>query len=403
MGQSHQVNTATAWQNHRRTLLLICVLFACAGWYYWSKFYQPMKTFTQAKETVTKNPYIAEKLAALAISEAGGNFPEAQFFRAELLGQLGHWDESLGQFSLIEHPETLPAKKLCAFAREAQHRGFDYLAERIFQAAKHDSTLRPQILRSLIQIHLHMGKEELAKTECLELLKLVPDDGTAWQVLGTVSMNQKLLADSEKAFRKCLEISEDQQQKSAVREDLIQVLIDIGNLKKARHELEILRKTSTELSDRFLIEEAWILRMEGNPTQGIKVIEPLIANDSKLVMKAYLLRGMMHNDIGQNDAARDDLEKVVATQPWNKEAHHKLAVIYTHLKDGEKAAKHRIIADQLTNQALELLKLKEALIAKPDNFALRERVAHLYKILGQHEQARHLLSQKTTDPESWNQ
>ena len=104
-------------------------------------------------------------------------------------------------------------------------------------------------------------------------------------------------------------------------------------------------------------------------------------------LRAHLLRGLLWLDKDQPEKAAFSLEIVVSGQPYNKEAHHKLAQAYRQTNQIEKAQLHAGKAQKLTNQAVELLEKVEQLRADPTNSELRQRVSGLYEMLGQPEQA----------------
>jgi tetratricopeptide (TPR) repeat protein len=364
---------------------------AFASFFVWSRFYMPAAMLAEARATSARNPREAERQTAEAIAQAGGTFPEAQLFHAQLLTSLGRTDEALGQFSLIKEPGRLPAAALCDLARAAMACGDTLLAREAFAAVRPDSELYLQAQRALIQIHLQAGQEDLARSMCLKLLDREPADVTGWQVLGTVAMNRKDLAEAEKAFRQCLELAKDPTQTREVRADLIQVLIDRGDVPGARRELSTLRDSSDESSERTLLQEAWLLRLEGNPRAGVRVLEPLISQEKQSAIRARLLRGLLYVDLGENEKARADLESVVAAQPWNKEAQHKLGVAYDRLGQREKAAEHYAAAARLVELAKELLDRSLQLTEDPTNRRLRQQVAELHDQLGQPDEARRLL------------
>lgn len=375
-----------------RWILLVSALLGCAAYLYWDRVQQPQVALRRARVLATRDPLEAERMVSTAIAQRGGSFPAAQLLHAQLLLALGRDDEALGQFTLIEDPQQLPADELCDLARSALSRNQTLLARKAFQAVQSDSELFPQAQRSLVQIYLQLGWDEQVEAACRDLLERNPTDSTAWQILGTLAMNDKDLSEAEAAFRECLTHSDDPQQLQKTREDLIQVLIDQGDAQRARDELDILRDSTGGLSGRAVIEEAYVFRLQGEPQAGIDVLDPLISGSAEFATRARFLRGLLYGDLGMDEQAAADLARVVAVQPWNKEAHHKLSVAYSRLGNTEQAASHRATAEKLTNLAAELLDLASRLKSDPTNLSLRRRVADLYTRLGQPDQARRLLS-----------
>jgi tetratricopeptide (TPR) repeat protein len=360
------------------------------------RVYLPMTLLKDAIASSDKGLYQAEKLVTQAIEQAGGSYPEAEVFRAQLYAASGRGDEALGQFSLIKSPERLPAKQLIDLGLVAMKNQESLLAEKAFLNVSSESEHYPAVLRSLIQIHLEMGRDDTAKSECGLLLELEPNDPTVWQIVGTIALNRKELAEAEEAFRMCLQHSKDGQQLRDTREDLIQILIDQGNVAEARKELSVLAKVSGEFSSRAIIEDAYVHRMEGNPKKGIELLNALADRDDAFQMRVLFLRGLLYADSGQDKEAAADLAAVAKRQPWHKEAHHKLSVILAKLGNMEQADEHRRKADELTDLALELLSASTELAKNPSSSSLRSRVAFLYDQLGQPEQARRIQNLRQT-------
>ena len=360
--------------------------------YFVARVYLPAALLKDAIATSGKSLFEAEKLVTQAIEQAGGSYPEAEVFRAQLFAASGRGDEALGQFSLIKSPGRLPAKQLIDLGLVAMKNQESLLAEKAFLNVSAESEHYPSVLRSLIQIHLEMGRDDTAKSECERLLQLEPNDPIGWQILGTIALNRKELAEAEKAFRTCLQHSKDGQQLRKTREDLIQIKIDQGDIAGARKELTALAKESGDFSPRAIIEDAYVLRMEGNPKKAIELLNPLADRDDAFQMRVLFLRGLLYADNGQDDEAVEDLAAVTKRQPWHKEAHHKLSVILAKLGNTKLADEHRQRADELTNLALELLNATTELAKNPSDSTLRSRVAMLYDQLGQPEQAQRILN-----------
>jgi tetratricopeptide (TPR) repeat protein len=377
-----------------KRVLLASVVALCLFAYYHERIYLPDQMLKDAISNSSRSLYEAEKLVIGSIEQAGGVYPDAELFRTQLLVLQGRGDEGLGQFSLISNPEELSAEKLCDLGRIAQSHREMLLAEKAFSAIPSDSELYTQVLRSLIQIHLEMGKEDQTLLECRQLVNIEPQDATAWQVLGTIAMNRKDLSEAVSAFRSCLSHSTDPKQLREVREDLIQVLIDEGNTIEARKEMSTLVAVSGTRSPRAVLEEAYLLRLDGRANEAIAMLEPLVQREDGFQVRAMFLRGLLYADIGAAEKAVADLTFVTNLQPWHKEAHHKLSVICSQLGNTSVAEEHRKMAEHLTDLALELLNATSQLAKNPADMEVRTRVAFLYEQLGQPEQAQRLLGLK---------
>ncbi|TWT60870.1 tetratricopeptide repeat protein [Rubinisphaera italica] len=370
-----------------RLIILMSVLILMSVAFYWYRVFSPNQQYREALRISSYNPEKAELLLKEAIHCSSSEHPEWQFLRLKLLTKMNRWDEVLEVWNQMSDPNAFPAEDLCQLAFVAQQNGQLDFAQRLFQIARHDQQLRPNILRSLIQIKLQMGQEDLALKDCQELLELNRQDATVWQVIGTVHMTRKEVAEAEHAFRQCLKNSKNSIQVMKVREDLIQVLIDAGQLEQASKEWDQLQATTSALSERALLEKAWLLRTAGEYVQGLKILEELLGTRKNASDKVYHMRGMLLIDAGKLEPALKDFRRVTSNQPWNKEAHQQLAVVYTRINQPELAEQHRRIAEELNDKSLTLLRLNGELMQNPGDKELRQQIADLYMELGMQDKA----------------
>ncbi len=374
-----------ALRKRRFTILIALLLIAACGYGYQS-YWRPYQLFQQAKNVSSNNFKVSERLLEDAIIAAGGSYPEAELFRATILGSHGFWDEAMGAFSLIEDKEKLNSNKVITLGELAAGSGQVHLARNCFKAAL-KSAPEANVYRHLIRLELSVGNEDRARTYCQQLLSIDAEDPTAWQVLGTVAMRQMEPTVARDAFRKALSLGV--AEASLVREDLVQVLIDNGEYDGARTELKKL-KSEGPLTVRASLEDAYLLRLSGESQQALVVTEQLIESNNPPPLPAILLAGILNLDLAHLEIAVAFLKQVVEVQPHNKEAHFKLALAYRQLDQDEQAKEHLSQSQYLTDQAITLLEVIESLEQNPGNEDLRNQAIELYDSLGKKEEAERL-------------
>ncbi|MCA9068195.1 MAG: tetratricopeptide repeat protein, partial [Planctomycetaceae bacterium] len=171
---------------------------------------------------------------------------------------------------------------------------------------------------------------------------------------------------------------------AAIRATLVQVYLNEGNLVEAREEMNrLLVKDHVPPSVPFL--NAMLLRLEGQLDKALSEIRSVVSNDSS--PGAVMVRGLILFDQGNYKAALLDFQHVVERDPYNKEAHYKLAQCAQQAGKNELAIKHREISQRLTNAALKVLDVEPAVARDPKNPDLLRELADLYQTLGQHERA----------------
>lgn len=372
-------------------LILLCVVLVFGIMSLWYVRQRPRWMLDDARKLVPSNPIAAEQLLESAVAANGGSFPKAQFLRCQLLAQLGKWDEALGGFSQIKDFSELPAPELARLADRAAGSGVPLLAELALDAARRPGPRLANILRQSIRFHLEHARTDRALNECRELIEIAPEDPVAWQVMGSIHLDRKQLKEAETAFRAAIERAGTGDQARSVRELLIRVLLDGGRADDARKELSFLA-AEAPLTNEARLMDAYVSRLEGEWDRAIEAVDWLAANAPELGMRSRMLRGMLWLDQGQPAKAVPDLEKVVTEQPFNKEAHSKLAQAYRKLNQLDKSRTHTSEAQRLTEMANELLTQEESLASDPANGAIRRRTIELYQALGQPEKAARLRS-----------
>lgn len=373
-----------------KSKILIClalILFAGGSGWFWYHIISPQQLLAEAESLAPKHSAESLKLLQEAIFRSrSGKFPEAELLRVKILILSGRRDEALGAYSLIENPKQLPAKKLLEVGRLAQESGLFYLSELAFEDASTDPVDQAVALRALIQVLLYTRQEQKALGFVDQLLEIESQEPLAWQIRGTIETNQRHLSEAEDAFRECLQLSLNQEQEQNVRESLIQVLLDQGKLKEARHQIDTYLSEFAR-TNRVSLAEAYLLRLEGQPEKGLKLITPLCEMNHPKRIKALYLRGLLQFDLKQHEKAIKDWKVVIENEPWHKEAHSKLASSYRTLDQIELAEVHARTAEDLTQKSLRLLDLTHQLSQDPGNHKLRQEVIRLNRTLGKFEQA----------------
>ena len=352
----------------------------------WHARQRPHRLFEEASGLMASDPSGADRLLEEAIAVAGGQFPEAQLMRCQLLASQGLGDEALGGFGDIRDPASLPARELAELAEVARASGSMLLAELALKAARRPGPDLPDVLRQSVRFHLETDQSDRALEECLALQKLVAGDALAWQVQGAILLDRKRLPEAETAFREALKRLPTTEQQVGIREQLTRVLLDQGQSEQARQELDLLRGAGPLTAEARLMD-AYVDRLQGRWDRAHESVDWLLANAPASELQARLLNAMLWIDQGEPAQATPDLEIVVARQPYNKEAQSKLAQAYRKLNLPDKALPHAEAAQRLTEYSEELLNLEGQLALDPRNVTTRQRVAELYDLLGQPEKS----------------
>jgi len=359
------------------------VFVICAAWFFWPE--NSRQLYQQARELLPSDPGQADALLIRSIDAAGGNFPEAQLLRCRLLGAQGRWIEALGGFTLIADTSKCPAEELAGLAQEAAAANELLLAEKAGDAAVQQKPQREEWLRPLVSVKYRLKKFD-------DLLKLTrqwseasPGNPQPWEITAQTCKEMMRMQEAIDAYREAIQRTTDREQILRFRGDLLNLLIDAGDVEGARAEMDILL-AAPPVTDKLRTRHAHLLRLEGDSPAALREIEEVLKTSPDSIA-ALMLHGILLLDEGQVEPAAADLERVVRADRYNKEAHYKLAQAYLRLNQPEKAQPHLEQSERLTEMSIEILNLIGKAKEDPDNAAIRSQIAKLYEQIGQPELA----------------
>lgn len=353
------------------------------------------RLFEAAKAEYPANPERAEKLLEQSVVAAGGSYPEAQLLRCRALGAMNHWQEALGLFSLIDHPERCDPVELLLLAQEAEHSGVDALALLALGAADRPGPKQAVILKRRIGLELKEGSIGDLLDQCKRLEQLDPEDPFPWQLEGQLMRRSKEPIAAARAYLEALKRKPSERQRLSIRVEMVGQLIEAGDLAAARVEMDsLLGHPAT--AEAVRMKDAYLLRLEGRLDEALAQAELVLAR-SRDPAPALMLRGILQLDLGRYAEAADDLSRAVKLQPYNKEARYKLAQAYLKLDRPDDAAKEREASQKLTDAEIEILALEPKFRQNRSDRRLAARLAELYEQVGRKEDAERLLQSGSAD------
>lgn len=287
-----------------------------------------------------KDPAAAALLLEQNVLAASGSFPEAEVLWSHSLLKTGRWMEALGAFSQITHPDTASPAALVALAEESMERKAYPLAGLASNAVRNDAGERPQALEILLRLAEREGNFVAVLDLAAELDRIVPDR-TGTRLLQARALEQLMdLPAAAVAYEAALEKSEKTDDNKQILRSLVRIDIQLARPAEARTHLNRLRRESTgEPSIDDLVSEARLQRLEGNIEEARRSLDEVLRSgrrDSEVLE----LRATLAMDGRDYQTAVADLQTVLAEQPWNKQAHYKLAQALTKCSREDEAAHH---------------------------------------------------------------
>ncbi len=351
---------------------------------YWA-FQTPSGLYWRAKRLAKSDPETAEQLVMESVGLADGNYPPAQLLWCRLLAKSGRWTEALGAFSQIQDGSACDQAELLELAKQALAARQNLMAQYALMAADRPGPARIQVLEMLISLKLEGRQSSDAIALAKKLSRQSPESVLAWLVISQVALEQKDLKEALVAGRRGLKCHPSPQDEAALRNILVQVLMDTGDMAAARQEMDRLLAAGPP-TDAVHIKHAFLLRYEGRTNDAMKEINQVL-DHAPGSNRARMVRGMLLFDQGAFQAALADFTAVVDADPYNKEAHYKFAQSASRLGKSELANRHLEISNRLTTATVKVMETEAEVARDPRNPERLRELANLYDQLGRFQQA----------------
>jgi tetratricopeptide (TPR) repeat protein len=179
-------------------------------------------------------------------------------------------------------------------------------------------------------------KERLQWAE--QLAELTPDRASVWwQLAGTLESSQRI-TEAIAVYRRALQSNLPERDRAEMRFRLLDHFIFLGDAAAARQELEFFR--SRQINSPLIdVAEARLDRMEGHPERALAILNRIwssIGNSPRVIW----LRGRVHLDLGNLQAAADDFNLALVSLPTDEILHFNLAEVYRRLGELQKSQHH---------------------------------------------------------------
>lgn len=345
------------------------------------------RLFEQGLAAGRQNPASGEILFRRAIQAAGGTYPDAQIALCHALAQRGAWDEALATFATLDR-QACRADLLVAFGREAiraehQSQGLAAL-EAASQRGSPASVAALEILSHEYHAAGLMDKETAA---LYQLTELDSDNPEHWKRLVISLDGQRMIVEREKVLRRVLRLELPDYFRQEFEFQLINMLIEKGDVSESRRRTAELKKTEGE-SFRIGLAEVYLCRLEGRFEQAQSLATALHA-DAANAPALYYIRGILHFELNEYEAAVRDLERALQAQPHDEGVHFRLSEAYRLLKREDLAARHAKISAEITANRKRLNELSRQRSENPQDLDIVKQLADVNAELGDEKSAQY--------------
>jgi Flp pilus assembly protein TadD len=274
---------------------------------------------------------------------------------------------------------------LLLLAREALAHGEPLLADLCLSGARTDTPLRVEILRLLLPLHIRDERTQQAHRDAALLEKLSPADPLPARVRGVLHARAREPAAAAAEFRDALRLATSPELAREIRRELVEQLLEAGELSQARVELDSLLEGAAPSAE-ALVSNARLLRLEGKPDLALAAAKHACALRPDLD-QAHVMAGVLHFDAGQFDQAAVGFEKALRLDPFNAQAHYLLAQVCRRQGRDAQALDHERASREISSATAEIAALKLAIAERPRDRASFERLAHLFEKTGRETEA----------------
>lgn len=321
----------------RRIVIMVLMVtgIAVGGWY----FGRPYLLFREAKFLLATDPQTAASLLEQVVASEGDSFPGAQVLWSRALLRSGRWEEAIGCFSQIRTVADIDSGDLLALAKDANMANMPLLEVMALEAIQATDSRRADAAIRLLKLRQKAG--DLRRTILLaeELTQLRPQESGGWLAKARAHEQMMALPEAVSSYKAALECNLSDDERSQTLRALVQLQLQSGDIQNARSFQEQLTKLAQPLSIPDQINEARLLRMEGDiPNAQVQIDSILLQAPDNA--EALELSGTIAMEQSDDEKAEIAFSKVISIQPWNKKAHYKLGQVLSRLGQTEKAASH---------------------------------------------------------------
>lgn len=343
-------------------ILVLGGYFAGPGW-----------LVNRARHTADSDPRAAEEMLMEAIDRAGGEHPEAYLLLSRVLGMQGRWIEATGAFAVASESECDPMQVL-QLAEEAQNADQWTLSEIALSNVERSGIENPEVVRRALPLLYGLGTHVTVIDWARQLQELSPDDPLGWEFEARAHEARGQLLKAIRAYEEALDRRPEHP--AELRERLVELLLETGDVARARTEMVELLSETSSFSVRLI--HVRLLQLEAKFNDALAFCEELLVErpgDPDVLR----LRGSLYLDLDQPRAAVDDLVRAVADNPRDARCHFQLSQAYLRLGQSDKAREHLRQRDRLIEMQERIRRLEAELERDRSNSGLRFELAELYE------------------------
>lgn len=230
--------------------------------------------------------------------------------------------------------------------------------------------------RWLATVFYDLGATSTAVRELRRVVALDPDDDGPHFLMGQIAFDAEDYAGAVKSLRAALERNPPASRRGEVVELLARSLIKTHAYSAAIELLDGVPRSAT--LDALAGEAWWGL---GQPERARRCLQRAAAQDPRSRF-VRLLKARMAMEAGAFRQAAELLQAQLRDDPHDFECRYRLAQCYRKLPDPQRYEAEVTRMDEIRKLRLELSRLSDEAARRPEDAAIRDRIASLFEKLG---------------------
>jgi len=368
--------------------LLILVAGAVLTWH--SLQPTPQELLRRGLAEAPRQPAVAEQTLTRAVNASGGRDPNPQIALCRLLLRRKAFQEAFSLFQKIDLP-ACRSDLLFAFGRDAlrmdqRTEGLSAL-ETVIQSNCRE---RVAALELLITDFREWGQRQKQLHAATLLTQVEPENPRRWADLLEIQTTLGLDSDVIATLETALQHDFPPEILRHLQSSLVQQLVNRGDVKGARREWETLRKLEGD-SAGVRGFEVYVCRLEGDLGRSLQLVNSIVSETPNLPFPRFT-RGVVLLDLRRFSEAAEELEIVIAAQPFNAPAYFKLSEACRGLGKVDLSRTYQQRAAEISSTQIRLSSLMKKREADPLDPSVYRDLEQAHRELGDLETAKHWAS-----------
>lgn len=350
--------------------LLAVLASAGAGAAWWYRTSRPEARLRRAQEALRRGND-TEARSLLAQLEDAGRADEAHLLRGEMHYRRGAFAAALAALNEIRDEGPLRGQAAVLGGHCFLALGNLHEAARHFHYGLEEDPDNLSARRGMARVYEHQGAVAQAIEHLEAVVRLDPDDGWAWQLLG--NLFKDLETDPPRAIHayqealRCGVVDADE-----VRQELAELLVKTGAYADALQLLENTEGTRPALA--AYRGEALAGLQRG--AEAVELLDRALLEHPRSI-ELLRARAKMEMTAGAFQTAAPLLERLLEQDRYDYPSRYQLAQAYEGLGRKAAAADQRRLAEEAKRGLEEISKLNQEATARPWDAELRRRLAEL--------------------------